>query len=137
MNKLHRWWFYKFVMELSLRREQTERKNAYDRYLQQAFHLGIQALAYNDWGMITTVPQVDGICYNEFANNVALGMYPICACGDWMHQHKNFTGKCSVCRPHFEAENCQEFRFGGYGRPILGQEIPVSIAFNQAIFECD
>lgn len=137
ISKLQRWWFHKFVVGPSLRQEQTKRKNAYDQYLQQAFHLGIQALAYGDWSMITTIPAVDGIDYNEFANNVALGMYPLCACGDWMHQHENFIGKCSICRPHFETENCQEFRFAWYSRPSKGSEIPVSVAFNQALLERD
>ena len=127
-SKLYRWWFYKFVVGPSLRREQAERKNAYDRYLRQAQRLGIQALAFGDWCGVLSIPKVDGIDYTEFANNVALGMYPVCKCGKWMHQHKNFTGECAVF---------QEFRFDHYQSPQPGREIPVAIAFNQAIFECD
>ncbi len=128
MNRFRRWWFYNVVLRESFARERTERKNAYDRYLQQAQCLGIQALAFGDWCGIHSIPKVDGMDYNEFANNVALGMYPVCKCGKWMHQHENFTGGCAVF---------QEFRFDHYQSPLPGREIPVSLAFNQAIFECD
>lgn len=133
INKFRRWWFFNVLMRQSLRKEQTAIKNKYDAYVEHSFQLGIQALAFGDWCGVTSlqVPNVDPL---EMACHVALGMYPICECGDWMHQHKGFIGQCDVCSPHFETENCRKFRFSRYNLPVVGCEIPTAIAFNQAIY---
>ncbi|TXH13769.1 MAG: hypothetical protein E6R03_10735, partial [Hyphomicrobiaceae bacterium] len=53
--------------------------------------------------------------------------YPICACGDWQHQHESMTGKCLVCEHDREGKflamghgPCSRFRFAWNEKPVPG-----------------
>jgi len=131
---LRLWWF-KIKMRRIIKQSRFNLDRDYQKYMAEAQKIGIPALSFPDWCGIGSIRI--NLDYNEVAHHVAIGLYPICACGDWMYQHDNMTGKCSVCRPNHPAENCQEFRLSHYGKPFDGYEKAVAVAFIQAIYECD
>ena len=134
-ERIRRWWFINVIGRHVVKKASVNLRRDYNNYTKEAHQMGILALSYADWCGVTSLP-VD-IDYNKLAHNLAVGLYPVCACGDWMHQHRNFSGKCQVCQGHLLPENCQNFRFSHYGRPVEGFEKHVAIAFNQAIYECE
>ena len=126
------WWAFRWKMKHELRKKQVAIKQDYDKYLHHAFQKGIHALSFGDWCAVTSLDLPVDVDPTELAHHVALGMYPVCRCGGWMHQHENFSGFKKTC-----PEECSKFHFSHFESPWQGAEPLTAVAFNQAIYNYD